>query len=213
MLPWYLILLIFLSFFVLLILITNTKVEILFQRHGDENDYLSIKLVLLRFITIKKEFPIIDIVKKDNKLRVRLKSKKLFSGEIKNNNLNLRLIRRLIRIICKLTRNLHHFLKQMRQLLNGFKIIKFQWTTHIGIDDAAVLGPTVGGMWALKGTLLQQVFYFFPLLSKPSINVTPEFQQNHMKTQLHCIFQFKVGYAMYVGIKFLNMYRKGVRHV
>lgn len=208
---WYWYVIGFISLLFFLLLVTNTKLEILFQRQGDENDYLLIKATILYFINVKKEFPIIDVTKKGDRLGIQFNTADGKGN--KKRRISFRFIRKIMKRINALMRNLHHFLIQVKKILKGFKIVKFSWSTHIGISDAAILGTTIGGVWFVKGTILQRLFYFFPLLNQPTIHVNPEFQQSLYKTRLHCIFQFKVGYAIYAGLKFFYLYLKGARHV
>ena len=211
---WYHIVLLIFGLLLVLILITNTKVELLFQRYGDENDFVSIKVTLLHFIKLKKNFTMVDIVSKGSKLAIQFKPAK---GSIIDDEDRLGItferIKRIIDKTKRLISNTHNFLKTIQQILRGFRVLNFSWVTHIGIDDAALLGPIIGGSWMLKSSILQLIFYFFPLQTKPNIHINPEYHQNLLKTQIHCIFQFKVGYAIYAGIKLFSIYKKGVQHV
>ncbi|OEH85717.1 hypothetical protein BHU72_02680 [Desulfuribacillus stibiiarsenatis] len=211
--PWYWLLLIFSLFITFLIMVTNTKAEIYFQRHGEDNDYLLITITILYFIKLKKEIAVIDLNKKGNDLGIQLKDQQ--SSPLGSDLINIKFesIRRVLEKINQIVKRLHHVIQSMRKILRGFKVTTFHWTTHVGINDAAVLGPVVGGIWAIKGTIMQYFFFFFPLKEKPKVHVNPDYYQYLFKMQFHCIFQFKVGYAIYAGIKLFYLYWKGVRHV
>jgi hypothetical protein len=203
-----------LGILLVLILITNTKVELLFQRYGYENDFVSIKVTVLNIVKLKKNFTMIDIVNKGGKLAIQFKpAEGAIIGDEDRLGVSFERVKCIIAKTNLLISNTHNFLKKIRQVLSGFKILKFSWVTHIGIDDAVILGPIIGGSWILKSSMLQLFFYFFPLQTKPNIHINPEYHQNVFKTQMHCIFQFKVGYAIYAGIKLIYIYKKGVQHV
>ncbi len=212
--PWYWILFFLFAAFIIVLLITNTKMELLVVRNGDKNDYIAITLKFLYFITIKQEIPMVDIANRGGQLMLRFRAENLAGTSAdKNGNITFDEIKRIFDKFHEIIKRLHNVKGKIKDILGGFHVVHFQWYTKVGIKDAAILAPVIGGIWTVKGLILNYAFYLLPLCASPSVHVDPDYQENFYKTQLHCIFQFKVGYAIYAGVRFLYLYMKGVRHV
>ncbi len=197
------------------ILFVNSTVELTLQRNGDEKDYIAVAVVISHLIKIKKEFPMLEIVHHGHKFGVHWKDvTRILSTGVSDqeHEVSFSAIKRAMDHMQNFIKQMHNVRGKLKDTLRGFHLVQFRWNTVIGIDDAAIAAPFTGFVWAIKGILLQHLFSLLALEASPDISVIPDYKRNYYQTKLHCIFQFKVGYAIYAGLRLLYLYKKGVRH-
>ncbi|MED4464137.1 DUF2953 domain-containing protein [Metabacillus fastidiosus] len=100
--------------------------------------------------------------------------------------------------------------KIIRKFLKKVKIESFNWHSQIGIGDAAHTAFIVGLAWALKGNVVGLIGNYMHLRTKPEIAITPAFNIVCSKTKLTCIFHFRIGNAMFAGIRLLKYWKAGL---
>ena len=113
-------------------------------------------------------------------------------------------------------RKLERFLKHvlgfhiiLRKFLKKTKITDFNWKTDIGVEDAALTGSTSGLVWMIKGNTIGILANYTQFVGKPDIYVTPHFQQLILKTSFSCMVSFRIGHAIFAGIKVMRHWQKG----
>ncbi|SEM38324.1 Protein of unknown function [Mesobacillus persicus] len=210
---WLLLLLLVILLFIILVIFTKVKIHIDFF-HGNQNDNLTVTLKAWGgIIKYKKEIPMIKIDEDSPSIVIKEKTKtgpdektqqqgeKQFEKEDLANTLNdtKQLIDHVV--------GLH---THIRKLLSKVIVRKFEWHTGVGIGDAAATGVICGGVWAAKGSLVGLISNLMKLRVKPVLTVTPFFQQFTTKIQLKCIFQIRVGHAIWTGMKLIKYWKGGM---
>ncbi|WP_236719624.1 DUF2953 domain-containing protein [Neobacillus mesonae] len=207
---------IFLTVFVLLfILIVFTKLTIIVNYyHHNDNDDLKIEFrVWFGLIKYKINVPLIKIDddspsvvvkhhshigeapggKPDHKVEQITKQKVM-----KNFEKAKELLQKVVRM---------HVI--VRKFLRKISIKKFEWQTFIGVGDAAHTAIAVGGLWALKGSIVGILSHYLKLTVTPQLAITPHFQAAVIQTKVLCIFQFRIGHAILAGLKLIKYWRGG----
>ncbi|MDF0726428.1 DUF2953 domain-containing protein [Cytobacillus sp. S13-E01] len=205
---------IILGIFLLLFIITITKLSVNVDLyHTGDDDNIRIKLTawfgLIRYtikvplIKVDKETP--GIVVKHEEIAgqkdLGKKKKQKFSP------MDILLSMRDTTEILKHVINLHTII---RKFFNKISITKFEWHTTLGIGDAAQTGVLAGLGWSIKGTLLGILSNYMKLMTQPVTSITPSFQIPISQTKLSCIFHFRIGHAMLVGIRLIKYWRGGL---
>ncbi len=103
-------------------------------------------------------------------------------------------------------------LSRIQDIVSNFlkkvQIRKFEWSSHFGTGEAASTGVLSGTVWALKGNAIGLISNFFSLMEQPKISVTPHFQEKVIKTECQCMFRFRLGHAIFAGIRLFLTWRK-----
>ena len=97
----------------------------------------------------------------------------------------------------------------VRKFLKRVTIKNFEWQTLMGVGDAAHTGVMTGAIWAIKGSIVSILSHYFRLKQMPLLSVTPHFQAAVIQTQLTCMFQFRIGYAILAGLKLIKFWKGG----
>jgi hypothetical protein len=97
----------------------------------------------------------------------------------------------------------------VRKFCKKVSVKQFDWHSVVGVGDAAYTGMMTGAIWAVKGSIIGILSHYFRVIDIPRILVTPDFNQAITQTRLICIFQFRIGNAMLVGIKLLKFWKGG----
>ncbi|WP_235749778.1 DUF2953 domain-containing protein [Neobacillus bataviensis] len=97
----------------------------------------------------------------------------------------------------------------VRKFFKRVTIKNFEWQTLMGVGDAAHTGMLTGAIWAIKGSIVSILSHYFRLKEMPHLSVTPHFQAAVIQTQLTCMFQFRIGYAILAGLKMIKFWKGG----
>lgn len=214
-LKWLLFAIFILLLLILLILITKVNVKLNYYR-GQGNDDLSIELrawfgiirykIKIPYIKVAEDSPTIVARKKtikgnraENPKEKEEKKEKLVAEELLN-SLND------TKVLLKHVVGLH---KIIRSFLRKVKVRNLQWDTEIGIGDAAITGILIGAFWAVKGSLVSIVSHYMRLIEMPKIIITPNFHQAISKTRFQCMFQVRIGHAIFAAIKLVKFWKGG----
>ncbi len=98
----------------------------------------------------------------------------------------------------------------IRKFLRKVRIKKFEWHTRVGIGDAASTAILCGAIWSAKGGILGLLSNYMRLTVRPVLTVTPNFQQFASQIKLKCIFQIRVGHAIWTGMKLVKYWKGGM---
>lgn len=211
---WFIVILLLLLLLLLLIIITKLTVTLDLKHVGD-NDQFKIKFRawfgLLRY-TINIPLVKIDdngpnvIVKQEQKVgnekadnKVKEKEEKVSPDDALNSLSDIK----------EITQHIVGLHKIIRRFLKKIKIKKLEWHSQFGIGDAAHTGLLTGAAWAIKGSVIGVMSQYMKLKTNPVVTITPEFNQFCSRTKLQCIFQFRIGQAMWAGIQFIKYWKGG----
>jgi hypothetical protein len=101
------------------------------------------------------------------------------------------------------------FHRIIRKFLKKISIIKFEWHSNFGIGDAALTGMFVGAGWSLKGGILGLLSQYMRFKVRPTVTITPFFQQKFSHTKLTCMISFRIGYAILAGLRIVKFWKGG----
>jgi Protein of unknown function (DUF2953) len=195
-----------------LILLTKLKVHIKYS-HAQDNDLFKIQLKawfgLLRYtfdvplIKVDENSPSI-VVEEETKTgkQENINSEKrsqFFAQDIIN---GLKDMEKLLKHVVSLHRIVRHFLKKVT-------VNQLEWQTIIGTGEAALTGVLTGAVWAVKGSIIGMISHYFKLKVNPALSVQPHFQLPVSQTSFQCMLQFRIGHAIFAGIKLIKCWKGG----
>lgn len=204
----------------LLLLFMKITVKIRYY-HAKDNDDLSIEIRLLfGLIRIKKKFPLIKVddnspslvVKEETKVKVGedgpqqkgdKKTKQFTAQELLNTLSNTK----------EMLQHVVGFHRIIRYLLSKFQIKDIEWSSIVGLGDAAHTGAIAGAVWAVKGAIIGIVSNYMKMQNMPHIHIYPQFQRNVSETLFKCMIRFRLGHAMIAGIKLVKYWKGGLPHL
>jgi hypothetical protein len=195
-----------------LILITKLKVYINYS-HAQDNDSLKIQLKawfgLLRY-TI--DVPLIKVDENSPSMVMEEETKTGKEENIKNEKKSqffaediingFQDVEKLLKHVVSLHRIIRHFLKKIT-------VNKVEWYTVIGAGEASLTGMLTGAVWAVKGSIMGIISHYFKLRVYPTLSVQPHFQLPVSQTTFQCMLQFRIGHAMFAGIKLIKFWKGG----
>ena len=101
------------------------------------------------------------------------------------------------------------FHRIVRYFLRKVSVRKLEWHSVIGVGNAALTGTLTGALWSVKGGVLGVISNYMRLKDMPNLSITPSFQKAYSQTQLSCMIQFRIGYAMVAGLKLVKFWKGG----
>ncbi|MFB6467687.1 DUF2953 domain-containing protein [Cytobacillus sp. Hz8] len=210
-LKWLLI--VFMIFLILFILIIVTKLKVIVDfYHGQDNDDLKIEFkAWFGLIRYKIHVPLVkldaeskSIISKEKTsigpdAKQDKKTNKFTSKDLFNSLHDTKVL-------------LHHvigFHKIIRKFLHKVKLKNLEWETEIGVGDAAYTGMLIGAIWGIKGSIIGIFSNYMRLMDMPKLSVQPNFQKAISQTRFQCMFQFRIGQAMFAAIKLVKYWKGG----
>nr|WP_285868919.1 DUF2953 domain-containing protein [Mesobacillus maritimus] len=210
---WLLLILLILILLLISIVLTKIKVFIDFY-HGKDDDQLTITLKAWGgLLTYKKEIPMIKVAEDDAAVVIKEKTKTGPSENTTHEQENSFNEKDLVNSLHDTKAILEHVLglhTLVRKLMRKVKVKKLEWHTGVGIGDAASTAILCGAIWGLKGAIVGLISNYMRLTVHPVLTVTPNFQQFASQIQLKCIFQLRVGHAMWTGLKLVKYWKGGI---
>lgn len=73
------------------------------------------------------------------------------------------------------------------------RVESFEWRTEIGTGDAALTAWVMGGLWTLKSTVIGSLNQHLDFLSRPLLQIVPNWETSHLTFEVRCIFRFTLG--------------------
>ena len=181
-------------------------------RRREENDYLEIRLSALRGLwkfnlsvpTVKLEWekgPQIDMqqttVASTGEKR---KSRNRFKVRYFRRGFFYRLIPRIPKILIRLQRVKNKFYR-------GIHCTLVNWKIGIGYEDPSQTALATGTFWGLLGYSLARLYRQVTMDTRePRISVEPNFQKVGFSCDVHCIFNFRIGHIMFVGLDLVRAF-------
>lgn len=202
----------------LFVLVLFTKLTIIVKYfHYQDNDDLKIECrAWFGLIKYKINIPLIKV--DDDSPSLILKGKTVMGPQESESQQKVSKItpRKFITSIKNFQEILEHVIQFnviLRKLLQKVSVTKFQWSSAIGVGDAALTGMLTGALWTIKGSLLGLLSHYFQMIAQPEIMVVPYFQQMVVQTELKCMFQFRIGHAIVAGLKLVKFWKGGRPHL
>ncbi|WP_339062613.1 DUF2953 domain-containing protein [Tepidibacillus marianensis] len=107
---------------------------------------------------------------------------------------------------------IHDFSEVLVDFLKKVHIVKLQWDTRIGLEDAVLTGMSAGAIWGIKGTLLGIISKYMILENKPRIRVDPQFNYLLFHTYIDTLIKFRISSAVWMAIRILFGFVKAKVH-
>lgn len=209
---WLLIAVIALILLLILVMITKLKIYFHFY-HGNDNDHLKIQMkAWFGLIRYKIEVPLIKV--DDNSPTIVVKEQTAAGPQENTSDKDTKQFSAadLINSLHDTKAMLNHIVslhKIIRKFLKHVTIRNLEWHTFAGLGDAAHTGMITGALWAIKGSILGIISHYMKLKTPPRITVTPHFQFSVSQTAISCMIHFRVGHAMFAGIKLIKYWKGG----
>ncbi|WP_338472085.1 DUF2953 domain-containing protein [Niallia sp. XMNu-256] len=196
----------------MVILISRINIYIVFN-HARDNDSLIIKFrAWFGLIRYTLNVPIIKIddnspaivmeeeMKKGKEEKVTSEKRSQFFAEDFLNG--FKDMEKLLKHVVSLHRIIRNFLKKV-------SVKQLQWHTVIGVGEASLTGMLTGAIWTVKGGIIGIISNYFKLKVNPTLLVQPHFQMPVSQTSFQCMLQFRIGHAMFAGIKLIKFWKGG----
>ncbi|MGN8844569.1 DUF2953 domain-containing protein [Niallia sp. Sow4_A1] len=180
--------------------------------HKKDNDDLKIELrALFGLIKYKKTIPLIKIDEDSPTLVMKeeteLQGKQETVEETKQFSASDLLI--FLSNSKELLNHVVQFHRIVRSFLAKLTIKHIEWSSIVGLGDAAHTGMISGAIWAVKGSIIGIISNYMKLKDMPKINIYPQFQGMASETLFSCMIQFRIGHAMMAGIKLVKYWKDG----
>lgn len=203
-LKWLFLVLIILLLLFILIIFTKLSIYIRYY-HFKDNDDLKIELrAWFGLIKYKIKIPLIKVDNNSPSLVVKDESKK---GEKKVSQITTNEMLSNMEKYKEILRNVVQLHRIVRKFCKKTLVKQFEWYSQVGAGDAAHTGMVTGAIWAVKGSIIGIIGQYFRVLEMPKVMVVPDFNRAITQTKLICIFQFRIGNALLVGIKLLTFWK------
>jgi hypothetical protein len=105
-------------------------------------------------------------------------------------------------------KKVHALNRIIKKLLKGIRLEQLEWKSAIGTGDAAQTGTLAGISWGVKSNIIGLISNYLTLRAIPRIHIEPLFQEKKLETELKCMIRFRIGYAIFAGIRIVLNLRK-----
>jgi hypothetical protein len=96
-----------------------------------------------------------------------------------------------------------------KKTLSKVRCEKLEWSTNIGIGDAAATGVAAGFLWGIKSAFIGLLSHYIALQTSPKINVTPVFKGSIIATRFLVVFKFRLINSTIAISRILFRYLRG----
>ncbi|OAB44233.1 DUF2953 domain-containing protein [Paenibacillus glacialis] len=152
------------------------------------------ELPMLKFENMKKGL----IVKVEKKKNVGMGASRTDDSETQ---VNKRKIDFWIREIHEILAATESFKIWMKRTLSRLSIVKFMWSTHFSVGDAASTATATGLVWSAKAFIVGWLSHQVQMKTYPQLFVVPVFEDRPQFTsEISCNAQISFGYALYAGL-------------
>lgn len=212
---WVFIILMAIIFLFFLLMFLKIKIYLDYY-HGNDNDNLRITFKLLfGLIKYKINIPVIRVAEGEHPIVFKKKTEagpneKDLSNETKKYTAED--ILKSFQDMEHLLKHITGFYKIVRSFLKKVSVSNLEWITVVGVGDAAYTGMLTGAFWSVKGSLIGFMSTLMKVKTIPKIMITPEFNRAISQTSLRCMIHFRIGHAIFAGIKFIKYWKGGIPH-
>ena len=200
----------------ILVLLTKVTIYINYYHRKDDDDLRVELRAWFGLIRYKKNFPLIKVDDQSASIIVKERTNKVSNNAVKEEKENKISATDFLNNLKNFQEILEHVFQLnriLRRLFNKMSVTKFEWYSVIGVGDAAHTGTVSGALWAIKGSIIGLFSHYLRMKTIPQIMVHPNFQQIITQTNLSCIIQFRIGYAIGAGLKIVKFWKNGKPHL
>ena len=189
---------------VFLISLSKIYIEVTYKRN-DENDYVTVNVYTLKkLIFYTMQVPMVRIAEKAGDFKLQSTVSTAINQEKTDPIREEKLIKKRDHLVKKHPRKIRHTLQKFHyyskrycriidKLLKLIVCEKMFWKTKYGSEDAALTGTLVGGLWAFKSLLMNQLKRRIFSMGTLDIDVKPVFGSNQLEIDFQCIFSIRLG--------------------
>lgn len=186
---------------VLAVLLSRIRLKLDIAKHdNDDRAHLEIRF-LYGLIKVNYDIPAIMIFNLEKGLFYRLDRNKNIhktDASVDRGNIDTEKIKQFIhdvRVLFKRTKALNHWI---RHTLAHVTVSKMEWSTNIGLADAAYTATSTGILWGLKATLVGYASSFVRMNCTPKLFVVPYWVDRlRFTTILACEANVPLGYFVF----------------
>jgi hypothetical protein len=212
---WLVIILLILLILLVIIILTKLTIKIDYY-HGNDNDHIKLEFkIWFGLIKYKKEIPMVKIDEDSPTIVYKSETKKGKENQTTKEEDKVITKDKVINSFHDAYKLLQHVVKLhsiVRNFLSKVQVKNIEWYSAMGVGDAAYTGMLVGGIWAIKGSIIGIISHYMKLSEMPKMTVTPCFQQTISQTRFKCMFQFRIGQAILAGLKLIKFWKGGLPH-
>lgn len=198
--------------FILLVMILFSSVNIIIDynhKQGKDNLHVIIK-GLFGLFRYKLSVPMIKVSRETPGIKVKKKAEKGPAETDASGGKDIVTPEDMLKSIKDFKTLVEHisgFYKVVRSFLRKVFVEYLEWHSKIGTGDAAITGMAAGALWAAKGNVLGLVARLMKLKKLPKITITPYFQSTIAETSIKCMFRFRLGNAIFAGLKLVKLWK------
>ncbi|WP_416151498.1 DUF2953 domain-containing protein [Salipaludibacillus sp. HK11] len=193
----------------ILFLKLNIKIEVK-QANKDFDAKITIQ-VISRFIKYTVKVPAFDLDEESPSVVVKEEGEGVGPEEEEKIKFSVNEFIRDVQQLQEFLERTIGFYKILHSFLAKAEISKFQWKTHLGLEEADKTGTGCGFVWIVKGTFIGLLAHYMRMVDEPKVQVVPHFQNLLVATSFQCMVSFRIGYAIHMGLKILRHREKNKR--
>ncbi|UOY90322.1 DUF2953 domain-containing protein [Bacillus glycinifermentans] len=165
--------------------------------HVHDDDRLTVKIrTIFGLLQIKREIPLIKVNQKNMTIDVKERTSTAVSKDKKKRKVGYRDVLKSAGQIKNLVEQIRNLQPVIRNFMKRIHVTKLEWTSVLGLPDAALTGIATGGAWSIKSATIAILDRFLSFDRRPEYQVIPVFNSPSSQTHLTCIFHFRVGHAI-----------------
>ncbi|MDV2684761.1 DUF2953 domain-containing protein [Alkalihalophilus lindianensis] len=199
MMTWLLIILGILLVLFIILVVTKIKIEMTYK-HNNDDDLLKVDVYLWWMRVYAFEAPLIKLNDESPAIIVEEEENIAGSKSKKDKKITIQTIIHDIHLAERWIRHIVGLNRIVRRFLRHIHFYKFDWYSEVGVGDAAFTGSVAGVVWSLKGSIVGLVGNHVKMHRMPNLSVTPHFQAVVSHTYFSCMFTFRIGHAIFVGL-------------
>lgn len=116
----------------------------------------------------------------------------------------------------RLWQNIPLILKHLKRIktkfYKGIHCKSINWRAEIGYKDAGHTAIAAGSFWVMFGFALSHLYRQVTMEAKsPAIVVVPRYKKEGFFCDIQCIFHLRIGHIIFVGLRLLLMFKRGIR--
>ncbi|MED1600263.1 DUF2953 domain-containing protein [Alkalihalophilus marmarensis] len=204
---WFLIILAVVIVLLLILLLTKIKIELTYK-HTKDDDLLMAAVTIWWMRVYTFEAPLIKINEESPAIIVEEKENIAGSESEKDKKITLETIIHDIHLAERWIRHVVGLNRIIRRFLRHVHVYKFDWYSDVGVGDAALTGPAAGMLWSMKGMMAGLIGNHVKMHRMPKMSVTPHYQAVVSHTYFSCMFMFRIGHAIFVGLSIIKHWKR-----
>lgn len=189
-----------------LLLHSNIFIRVKFQRKG-QDDRIDFDIsAIYGLIRHRMDIPFIDVSDPISGAQIHMEQineKKHKVTSEKDNRVDAKTLMQKLEQANRLLQHFFGFSSWAIQTLSGVTCIKLQWSSKIGLSDAALTGISIGAAWSLKSFVVGWLTHMMEFQVEPKLSIEASFHQSCFSTSGICIVKIRVWRAVFAMIRFL----------